>query len=218
MKAKDRISNLVDSLITQGKAVLATEFKQESDWAGSAPLVNIQEFAKWRASCRLLLSLLGQSAAPWDDMCEIEQNNVATVLSMQGTLEAIREALNNDLLVRYEELVFAEAFSDLMEQAEYLFDEGYILAAGVILRAVLEERLKKMCSYHHCDPSRKRPTIVNYNTALYKAKVYDKITLKHIESMAAIGNEAAHNSPALTGEDVGRFKRDLLSFLQRYPA
>lgn len=220
MSAKNKISGFVESLLTQGKAVLGTEWERAGNWIGGAPhYVDLQQFKKWRASCNLLVSLLGDAADPWRAVFEGDAlNQIETALSMQGTLEAIRDAIADDLLLRCEDLVFAEAFSDLVQQAEYLFDQGYILAAGVILRAVLEERLRRMCDRHAVISSRIRPTIADLNNELYKARVYDKITLKHVESMAAVGNDAAHASANLKAEDVQRFKMDLVSFLQRFSA
>jgi len=94
--------------------------------------------------------------------------------------------------------------------------QGYIIASGVILRAVLEERLKLLCDRNLCVPAKQRPTIVDYNTELYKKLVYDKLTMKLVESMAAVGNDAAHTNPQLSKDDVGRFKRDLFDFLQKF--
>ena len=218
MKAKERISDLVDSLIAEGQTVLGTEFKRSGNWVGGAPrYVDLQQFKKWRASCYLLLSLMGDIADPWREVLAGDTaNQSVTAISMLGTLQAIREALDEDLLISFEDLVFAEAFSDLLEQAEYLFDQGYLLACGVILRAILEERLNRMCERYGCTPTKARPTIADYNTELYKAKVYDKITLKHVESMAAIGNDAAHNKPDLDKVDVQRFKTELITFLQKF--
>ncbi|MBB3208601.1 hypothetical protein FHS27_004433 [Rhodopirellula rubra] len=220
MSARERIHDLVRNLIDEGDRVLGTEWKQSGNWVGGAPrFVDLAQFKKWRASCALLVELMGDLADPWREVLARDSpNNIETAIGMQGTLKAIDEALDNDLLVRFEDLVFAEAFSDLVEQAEYLFGQGYVLASGVILRAVLEERLLQMCDRGGCLPTKKRPTIADYNTELYKAKVYDKITMKHVDSMAAIGNDAAHNNPDLQKDDVGRFRHDLISFLQKFAA
>lgn len=220
MKTNNRVSQLVKSLINEGKTVLGTKWAPDGNWLSGPPeYVDLQRFTKWRASCNLLIALLADMAEPWRNIFAGNSGNkLETAISMQGTLEAIQEAIDNDLLVRFEDLAFAEAFSDLVEQAEYLFDQGYILAAGVILRAVLEERLKRMCSRHGCNPAKARATIADLNTELYKAKVYDKVTFKHVDSMAAIGNDAAHNNQGLQGTDVGRFKQDLISFLERFSA
>src|SRR5258707_9832403 len=116
----------------------------------------------------------------------LSHNTVARTLdSVQGPLEAlrtIRYALQEGLLTQYEDLIFAQAFADLFEQGAYLFDQGYFLAAGVIFRAVLEERLRKLCDRGGCAPTRPRPTISDYNQALYARTppAYDKNMMLHV--------------------------------------
>lgn len=218
MKAKEQISQLLDSLITEGETVLSTKWVQSGNWPTGAPqFVDLAKFRKWQATCHLLVHLLGSYADPWKaTFDEKAANSLVTAISMLETLKAIREAIQNNLLIRYEDIIFAEAFSDLIEQAEYLYDQGYALAAGVILRAVLEEHLRRMCNKHGCDPIKAKPTIADYNMELYKAKIYDKVKMKYVESMAAIGNAAAHNSVEFDGKDVKRLKQDIISFLQSF--
>jgi hypothetical protein len=218
MSAKSRIADFTNKLISEGEEVLRTEFRASGNWVGGAPrYVELQKFKKWRGSCSLLVTLMGDLSAPWKGILDGDAgNDLGVAMSMQGTLEAIRDAIADGLLVRFEDLVFAEAFSDLVDQADYLFAQGYILASGVILRAVLEERLSRMCLRNNCVPQKQKPTIADYNTELYKNKVYDKITLKHVESMAAVGNDAAHNNPTLDKLDVERFKRELVAFLEKF--
>lgn len=126
------------------------------------------------------------------------------------------KSLEEGLLIRFEDLVLAEAFSDLSEQAEYLFSQGYFLASGVITRAILEERLRRLCVNHDCTPDRERPTLSDLNTALYKKTVYDKITFKHVDALGAVGNHAAHNNPDLNKEDVRRMIDGVQAFLLRF--
>ena len=218
MTAKERIHEFVRTLITSGESVIATKWAPSGNYIGGPPAyVDLTEFKQWRASCVLLLELMGGQAKPWRKMLKGDAaNSIEIAMGMLGTLRAIEDAVNNDLLVRFEDLVFAEAFSDLIEQAEYLFEQGYTLACGVILRAVLEERLRNMCDRSDCLPNKKRGTLNDYNAELYKSNVYDKITMKHVDAMAAIGNDAAHNKPDLKKDDVKRFKNDLVSFLQKY--
>ena len=218
MKSKDKIYNLVTKLISEGRAVLETKWEKNGNYLSGAPsFVDLQQFKKWQSSCSLLMSLMGEFSEPWTNVFSANSNNsIVTAKSMQGSLESILEALDNNLLLSFEDLVFAEAFSDLIEQANYLFDQNYYLASGVIYRAVLEERLYRMCFGNNCLPEKKRPTIADYNNNLYKAKIYDKITLKHVESMTAIGNDAAHNKPGLEKFDIERLKNDLIAFLQKF--
>lgn len=218
MRTKERFREFTSKLIAQGESVLGTQWQPAGNWVSGPPsFVDLHPFSKWRASCKLLVSMMGDIAEPWKDIFINESNNKLEVaIMMQGTLEAIRDAIDDDLLIRFEELVFAEAFSNLMEQGKYLVDQGYILAGGVVFRSVLEESLRQLCARHGCLPQKQRPTVSDYNNELYKTKVYDKIMFKHIDAMAAIGNDAAHNNTNLDRKDVERFKQDLGSFIHRF--
>lgn len=88
-------------------------------------------------------------------------DDIGYAVSLLSNLQSLHEAIIGGHLARFEDLVFAEAFADLLEQADYLFDQGYTLAAGVIARAVLEERLNRMCNANSCVPSKPRPIIRN---------------------------------------------------------
>jgi len=218
MVALNKVSDLVEALIEEGEDVLGTKWQPSGRWVSGPPTyVDLEAFKKWRASCRLLVSLMGDFGTPWQDIFMPDvPNGLANASTTLGTLKAIKEALSNGYLVRFEELVLAEAFSDLTEQAEYLFEQGYFLAAGVILRAILEERLRKLCERTGCTPAKPRPTISDLNQSLYKVKVYDKIVYKHVDAMTATGNDAAHNAPELKKDDVARLLNDTKDFLRRF--
>ena len=73
-----------------------------------------------------------------------------------------------------------------------------------------------MCAQSQCSPTRDRPTLGDFNTALYKHNTYDKTTFKHVDALAAVGNDAAHNKPDLKSEDVRRLLDGLQNFLIRF--
>src|ERR1039458_7450598 len=102
------------------------------------------------------------------------------------------------VLLQLEDLVLADAFANLLEQAKYLLGQGYFLASGVILRAVLEERLRRLSDRHGLTLSKPKPTLSDYNTELYRAGVYGKVTFKDVESLVAVGNAAAHKDTGIT--------------------
>ena len=218
MNAEGKLREFVERLISEGEAVLASKWQPTGNWVSGPPsYVEIQLFQQWRSRCRLLLSLLGPHAKPWEPVLEpMIENKLGSAMSTQGALKAILQSLDEGLLVRFEDLILAEAFSDLYDQADYLFQQGFILAAGVLARAVLEERLRRLCAAHQCSPTRDRPTLNDYNTALYKNNTYDKITYKHVDAIVAIGNDAAHNKPDLKTEDVRRLLDGVQNFLTRF--
>lgn len=215
------VLDTIDRLLGEGRRVLGTEFDAghpEAVYFGNRPRgVDLQQFAKLKAGCANLLRVLGPAADPWKEAFALPENNPLVVRLMLGTLEAIREAVQRGLLVKVEDLVRAEAFDSLLGQADYLFGEGYYLAAGVIGRAVLEEHLRKWCDLTGCVPVKPKPTLNDYKDSLYKAKHLSVVTMKHLESLAAVGNDAAHNAPSLDRGDVGRMLRDVRDVLVRHP-
>lgn len=221
MSADTKIKELVNKLIVEGDAVTATKWdsKMFTRVPGGNICVDLQLYEQWKGRCRLLLNLLGPLAGPWEAaLGSDEANKLTRALSIQGALKGILQSIDEGLLVRFEDLVLAETFSDLSEQAEYLFSQGYFLAAGVIARAVLEERLRRLATIHSCLPSRERPTLGDFNNELCKKTIYDKITFKHVDSLAAIGNAAAHAKADLKAEDVRRLLDGLKDFLTRFSA
>ncbi len=216
-QARQVMLTFVSSLIDEGahlrtKAVERKTSSFTSDW-----FVPFDEFHKWRTSCRLLMMQLGSFAYPWKDVLAADNalNNRGMVDAMLGALKSIAENVLHGRLARFEDIVFAEAFSNLFEQAEYLLNKGYYLAAGVLFRATLEEKLRRMCDTFGCIPQKQRPTISDYIQSLYTGQHVDKLVFKGVDEMSAIGNDAAHNKQTLTAADIERLSRNLMDFLRR---
>jgi hypothetical protein len=213
-----RIRELIDTLISDGENVLNTKWQPSGNWLSDPPTyVDLALFRTWRARCKLLASLLGRVGKPWEtELTSDWDNRIEFAITTQSTLQAIKVSAGEGLLLEIEDLVLADAFANLLEQAEYLLNQGYFLASGVILRAVLEERLRRLCDQHSLILSKPKPTLNDYNTELYKQQVYDKITFKDIDTLIAIGNDAAHNKQSLVVDNVTqmceRVTRILLKF------
>jgi hypothetical protein len=157
--------------------------------------VDLESFSAWYVSFRNLAHKLGPAANVWSDQLGPEISNRHVVAaSLLGALRALKRAIEEDLLNRVEDLVAADAFDSLLEQADELFSKGYVLAAGVLGRAILEEHLRKLSDRHACLPSG-RPTIGDLNQLLYKEGHFDKLLFHHVTAMAAVGNDCAHNNP-----------------------
>jgi hypothetical protein len=218
MNAQVKIEKLLDNLIAEGDTVLRTTWQPGGNWVMGPPTyVDLALFTKWRARCKLLPSLLGRLGRPWAAELTAAWNNTAEhAITTQGTLQAIKVSAAEGMLLELQDLILADAFSSLVEQAEYLLDQGYFLASGVLLRAVLEERLRRLAECHDVTPAKPKPTLNDYNADLYKASVYDKITFKDVDGLVAIGNDAAHNTAALLPADVGRMREGVIRLLQKF--
>lgn len=218
MNAHQRVVELLDKLIVEGEVVLRAKFRPGGNWVGGPPTyVDLAKFKKWRARCKLLASWLGRVGRLWEtDLTADCNNQIEHAIATQSTLEAIKLSAAEGALLELPDLILADAFANLVEQAEYLLDQGYFLASGVILRAVLEERLRRLADRHTLTFSKSRPTLNDYNTELYKASVYDKITFKDVDLLAAIGNDAAHNNTSLSAAEVSRLREGVVRILQKF--
>ena len=200
MKAQQQIQELLDKLVAEGEAVPKTKFQPRGNWVSGPPTyVDLAGFTRWRARCKLLISLLDRAGRPWEGELTADWNNrIEQAIKTQSTLQAIKLSVAEGVLLQLEDLVLADAFANLLEQAKYLLGQGYFLASGVILRAVLEERLRRLSDRHGLTLSKPKPTLSDYNTELYRAGVYGKVTFKDVESLVAVGNAAAHKDTGIT--------------------
>jgi hypothetical protein len=219
VKSKAVVTDLIRELIAEGEAVVASKWTDRGsdhgivNIGGDPSYVDLDLNARWVAGCRHLAALLGDAAEPWATAFAYQGNQIETAQVLLGTLRAIENIANKNLLFStVEQLVRAELFDDLLEQASHLFNAGYDRAAGVLGRAVLEERLQLWAAKVGASPTRPKPTLNDFAQALYGAKKIDKIQLKRIESLAALGNACAHNEPVDT-KDVERTLTDLRALL-----
>lgn len=175
------------------------------------------QFSSLIAGCRLLITKLGPFGKVWDELlAEPPHHKAVNFDKISGVLDAISNALDKGRLATIEEVVSAEVLGDLLEHAEELIRSKYYLAAAIILRAVLEERLRKLCESNSCMPTSQRPTIENFKQSLQTAKVIDKIGVKDIDWMAGVGNAAAHNLSEYKNEDVPQLFQRVTAFLTRF--
>lgn len=211
---KEKLLRINTELINEATNVVASKF--DTDVIGAPTFVELQSLHRWWGKVKSFGYQLGIAAKPWQEMfaTEPERNTLRFALCVLGTLEAIKHELENDHLNVFTQLIRAETLADLQDQAKHLFDAGYHLAAGVIGRAILEEHLRATCDTLGCSPQKQRPTINDFNQALYGIQHYSKTKMKHIETLATIGNDAAHNKPNLDSSDVKKLILDLPEIIE----
>lgn len=216
MRAIESIVKYLEGLIQEGESLLSQKFQVKTSSFTVDDFVPIDPFHRWCGNCRVLDARLGRALEPWKDPIFVKgPNKVVIVMSLLGTIRSIKDAVEGGHLVSFADLVMAEAFSDLVDQAEYLFSKGYWLASGVLCRAVLEEDLRALAKNCDCLPDKDRPTLGDLNAALYKAVIYDKLEFKLIDTLAAIGNDCAHNNEGVTKERVRYLIDQLVALLPR---
>jgi hypothetical protein len=135
---------------------------------------------------------------------------------MLGSLDSIEESLTDGRFGSFESRVTAAVLRDLLDQADTLISANYHLAAAVLLRGVLEEHLRKLCTNAGVLPTKNRLTISDYQGALAGASLIDKTDGKDITWMADVGNKAAHNKPEFDPKEIPLLYSHVLAFLQKH--
>lgn len=209
--SKEKLLSLIDRTLGAYQVYDADPNGSNTDLIRTASLT--------KGTLRHVIALLGNAGRAWQVDFDDEgyDSDYEELAQLAGRLEAIKAAIEDDVLSSIEGIVLAEAFDDLLDQAEHLLSQNYHLAAGVLGRAVLEEHLRKLCDHHQCMPSKPRPTLSNYYEALDAGTHITKLERKHIEWMAGVGNHAAHNLPGLNDSDVEKLLADLRRFLALHP-
>lgn len=123
-------------------------------------------------------------------------------------------------------LIAAELFSDFLEMAEHLLEEGYKDAAVVIAGSTLESHLKRLATAAGISLtllSPKGDTVHKkadaLNSELVKAKVYTLSEQKQITAWLGIRNDAAHGDYAKVLSDMVRMMiMGISDFTVRHPA
>ena len=212
MKATQELTDFVEDLRKEAAAVAAT--RQSGDMGGWVDAKKLNEFA---AGCRLLVAKLGPFGHVYDELLEFPPNcNDDHFDRISPVIDSIAKALAKGRLATVDELVSAEVLGDLLEHAEELLKSKYNMAAAIILRAILEERLRKLCASNGCSPTAARPTIENFKQSLHAANIIDKLVVKDIDWMAGVGNAAAHHLPEFNDGDVPQLYSHVTAFLSRF--
>ncbi len=88
-------------------------------------------------------------------------------------------------------LVSAEVFADFLVQAEIPLENDYKDAAAVVIRAVLEDGLRRVCVSNGL-AVRDRDGVHQLAETLTKNNALTAVQFKEIEAKKEIGNKAAH--------------------------
>jgi hypothetical protein len=140
-------------------------------------------------------------------------------------LIGILKALRADYLAGYmntvEQLIHADLFSDFLEMAEYLLNQGFKDPSAVLVGSVLEEHLRKLCLHNSIDIMNgdKPKKADSLNAELAGTTVINKLDQKSITAWLDLRNKAAHgNYNEYTQEQVQLMFEGVRNFMSRNTA
>ncbi len=179
----------------------------------------IKRFFEVRASALNLLARVAGTRSNYYRTIRDEQGPMRLQFTpgiMLGVLTAAMTDYREGFMSDAKLLVSAEVFTDLLVQAEVLLDHDYKDAAAVLIRAVLEDGIRRLCKANRIE-TEKRETLQQLNEKLYKVHAYTALVHKEIIAKAEVGNCAAHGRfDEYAKDDVVAFWEFVLRFLGQY--
>jgi uncharacterized protein YdaT len=188
---KDRVQYLTN-LCSQ---VLAT--RRSSEYSNDRVDGRIQY--KYRsAGLSFISQFYGEKHPYYIEFHSKDSDYAPTIEESLGILEAISDEIDQGWHKSIRGVVSAELFSDFIEMANYLLDEGYKDAAAVMLGSTLEEHLRQLARNNGIEVetenkgkfSPKKADVLNAD--LVKADIYSKLDQKNITAWLGLRNDAAH--------------------------
>lgn len=147
------------------------------------------------------------------------------VIKIVGVLESLHSDIKAGYLESYAELIHGDVFSDFMEMAHHLIEEGYKDPAAVIAGAALESHLKQLCEKNSVeietatDTGTRPKKADKLNADLVKINAYSKLDQKNVTAWLGLRNKAAHGEfGEYSKEQVNLLIDCIRDFITRNPA
>lgn len=146
--------------------------------------------------------------------------------AVKGILELLIKDIKSGYINTFEELIHAALFSDFLEMAEHLIEEGYKDPAAVIIGSTLEEHIRKLAQknsiaieFTDAKGNLKPKKADALNSELAAANAYSKLDQKSITAWLDLRNKAAHGKYAeYDQKQVEIFLQSVRDFITRNPA
>ena len=157
------------------------------------------------SALNLFARTAGENSIYYRELLDRHSNDRIFPEVLEAVLRAAMTDYREGFMADTKILVSAEVFADFLVQAEVLLEHDYKDAAAVIIRAVLEDGLRRVCLSKGI-AVKERAGVDDLAQALTKQNSLTAIQKKEIDAKREIGNAAAH----------GRFseftKQDVIAF------
>jgi len=118
---------------------------------------------------------------------------------IMGTIKGLKNDLENNYLKNLHDVIQSEIFSDYLEMASYLLNEGFKDPSAVIVGSTLEAHLRELCKANSIDieiENNKGRLVAKkadvMNSELAKKGIYSSAYQKQITAWLDLRNSAAH--------------------------
>ncbi len=179
-----------------------------------------------KLSLRLIQTIMDMSpreSAYWNFAYEIEPPfSALSVVQLYGILEALRKDYADGFLRGFNELIDADLFEDILEQADYLRTQGYVRASAVVAGVALESHLRKLAEKNSIPIKNDKGNFVKAETLkneLYRAGIIDTTSSKSVTYYLGLRNDAAHpDKEEIDGGLLEPMITGIRVLIEKYPA
>jgi len=152
-------------------------------------------------------------------------HNAGKLRYIIGILVALKEDLENNFLISHSELIRADVFSDYIDMAKHLLDEGYKDASAVIIGSTLENHIINLCIKNNIEitfenQGKIKPKNANrLNANLKKENAYNEARKKQIDAWQEIRNKSAHGEyDEYNKNEIKLMLQGVRDFIINFPA
>lgn len=214
-----------DEVLAQGKALPRDPENRR--------IYKIEDVARWANSARnALTSVLPPghpTLASWDDAFRdttgehiYRLGRDETVHTARGVLESACYLLKSGRLSSFVQGIRAETVTDLLDQAECLADQNYLVAATVVAGGALETFLHFTCTKNRLE-WQGHGSIEKYKDAMARARkegteIISATDEKNVTAWGGMRNDAAHQPTAFNRDQnaVKTYIESIRQFIGRY--
>ena len=144
------------------------------------------------------------------------------IYELGGVLKSLKHDYSNNFLNSFNEMIDADIFTDILEQAEYLLSQSYFRASAVVAGVALESHLRKLAEKNQIPIKNEEGKYVNadsLNGNLLKNQIIDKTMNKSITSWLGLRNDAAHpDAKQINDGMIEPMIAGIKVFIEKYPA
>lgn len=193
---KEKILKKLDGLIEEANNLFLNLSKPDFDKALDEP-----KFSAFRtATLSFLKSILGEEHYYARFNGGVKYYSDYNLVLAIELLKKVKTDVEEDWLDNLKGIVSAELFTDFLDMAEHLLEEGYKDPAAVIIGSVLEENLRQLTLKSGLPITQNDPKLgktkpmkaESMNIELAKKQIYNLLYQKSVTSWLDLRNKAAH--------------------------
>jgi hypothetical protein len=192
---QEKLLERINQLLEKAEKVKATDKHptlQEQGYVSVDTLDNAM-FLEWKSNVENLIILIaGKDSVYYQNFINmVKYECVDHVNYGIGILKALKEDIEQGYLTNIKNLVIAEVFSDFLDMAEHLLENGYKDPAASLIGAVLEDGLRKIAEKNNISVKHD-DNISSLNQKLADKGVYNRLVQRQIQVWETIRNSADH--------------------------